>query len=163
MKAPEKYGGQLSGLRSISTFPLLSLYCREHYFPSPLPLWLPDRFSHERQYGRLKVGRGEKPRYFSPSLFPGASPPKFQPHPLCFQLLLGSLVLSLAPRDGSSFWVVTNNITFLQCSCSLRGVDGFALCHFWGVSPSHVWFLHSAITLCKSVSVLTLLHLKDPE
>lgn len=148
MKAPEKYGGQLSGLRSISTFPLLSLYCREHYFPSPLPLWLPDRFSHERQYGRLKVGRGEKPRYFSPSLFPGASPPKFQPHPLCFQLLLGSLVLSLAPRDGSSFWVLT---TSLSCSVLAASEVLMALLFVtFGVCHHRMFGFSILLSLCVS-------------
>lgn len=103
-------------------FPCSALNRRRLHFPNSPALWLPDTFSHER----LKVGRGEKLMYLSllcflEHLLQGSSPyalfqaPSRQPGSECVS------------QRGPRCWV---QITPL--SGSLRGVDDFHFCQFWG-------------------------------
>lgn len=152
MNAADKYEGQLSICSQIHLhhFPALP-YLQRTAFPEPISLWLADQFSQERQHGRLKVGKGEIPRYFSSSVFSGALPPRFQPHPLRSQLLLGSLVVSLAPTDGSNFWVL---ITPLSCTICVA-LEMLMVLFFvnFGIVHHHTFGFSILLLLCASNSL----------
>lgn len=86
------------------------------------------------------MGR-EKSRY---------SPPAFSwgiyLHTLCSHFPLGSLVVSLIPRNGSSFWVLVTPLFCIVLAALGVQEHGFLFCYL-GLSHYRIWFLHSAMML----------------
>lgn len=124
MKAADKYAGQLSALRSISTFPL-----QRTALPKLICPLATSRVSPENKMDTKGGKRGET-RYFFPSLFSGVSPPRFQLH-LLFPALIRQPGCQISSQRQLQL-LGSGNTTFLHCSCSLRSVDGFLLHQFLG-------------------------------
>lgn len=140
MKAADKYAGQLSAFRSISTFPL-----QRTALPKLICPLATSRVSPENNMDTKGGKRGETRFFFFLLCFLGyllqGSSSSF-----CFRLSLDNQVVRLAPRDSSSFWVL---ITPLSCTvlAALGVLTASFFVSFWVVSPGHVWILLSAVTV----------------
>lgn len=134
--------------------PCSTPFCKELHCPSLCALWLPVGLAQRTTWNIKGEKRGETKIFFFLCflryLLQGSSSmPRFQ-------LSSGRLVMRLAPRDGSSFWVLVTPLSY-----SLKGVDGFLLRQFLGCltrACSDSPFCYHCV-----ISYLKALHLRDPE